>query len=339
MADSHEFNIVLTVCNVIAIFRAMNYLKRKYDEANNTSMIYSNEYFRINNWNGKVTDISVEDVFVNQKEEFLNELISKMNYSAVIPKNQTVYVLKELIKKNNINTFYAAVGFVYESGLKILEEELKQISDKSDGDIEMIIGSLQHFDADNPGTKIDKATAIKINEMIETMGIKVYAYQPSFYHGKYYYLQSADKAYVIVGSSNISNTAFSENYELDVIHTFKPKINNDFVNWFFQLRSKSREITRLDTEKFQTTNWASKQDAFLHVGRSVLTMEKVRNEISQLTDDDKKYRMNLWSEHNPTYIYKDVNVNALKNYIMFVYATNHLAVFESFIPGVTLLIT
>lgn len=49
MADSHESNIVLTVCNVIAIFRAMNYLKRKYDEANNTSMIYSNEYFRINN--------------------------------------------------------------------------------------------------------------------------------------------------------------------------------------------------------------------------------------------------------------------------------------------------
>lgn len=246
-----------------------------------------------------MTDISVEDVFANQKEEFLNELISKMNYSAVIPKNQTVYVLKELIKKNNINTFYAAVGFVYESGLKILEEELKQISDKSDGDIEMIIGSLQHFDADNPGTKIDKATAIKINEMIETMGIKVYAYQPSFYHGKYYYLQSADKAYVIVGSSNISNTTFNENYELDVIHTFKPQINNDFVNWFFQLRSKSREITRLDTEKFQTTNWASEQDAFLYVGRSVLTMEKVRNEISQLTDDDKKYRMNLWLEHNP----------------------------------------
>ena len=29
MADSHESNIVLTVCNVIAIFRAMNYLKSK----------------------------------------------------------------------------------------------------------------------------------------------------------------------------------------------------------------------------------------------------------------------------------------------------------------------
>ena len=43
--------------------------------------------------------------------------------------------------------------------------------------------------------------------------------------------------------------------------------------------------------------------------------------------------MKLWLEHNPTYIYKDVNVDALKNYIMFVYVDNRLAVFESFVPG------
>lgn len=101
----------------------------------------------------------------------------------------------------------------------------------------------------------------------------------------------------------------------------------------FQLRSKSKEIIRLDEERFHSTNWISEQDAFLQVGRSLLSLENVRNEISQLTDEDKKYRMNLWLEHNPTCIYKDVNVNALKNYIMIVYAINHLAVFESFIPG------
>ena len=43
--------------------------------------------------------------------------------------------------------------------------------------------------------------------------------------------------------------------------------------------------------------------------------------------------MNLWLEHNPTYIYKDINVNALSNYIMIVYTIQHLVVFESFIPG------
>lgn len=333
MADSHESNIVLTICNIIAIFRAMNFMKKRFDECNKSYQIYSNEYFKISNWNGKMDVISATDVLDNQKEELLSELTSNMNYSTVIPKNQTAFVLKELIRRENINVFLAAVGFVYESGIKILEKELKHIADRSNSDIELIIGSLQHFDTQNPGTKIDRSTVVKLNELIEKMGVKVYAYQPSFYHGKFYYLQSANKGYVIVGSSNISKTAFSDNYELDIIHTFEPKMLNNFANCFFQLRSKSKEIIRLDEERFHSTNWISEQDAFLQVGRSLLSLENVRNEINQLTDEDKKYRMNLWLEHNPTCIYKDVNVNALKNYIMIVYAINHLAVFESFIPG------
>lgn len=238
-----------------------------------------------------------------------------------------------MIKRDNINVFLAAVGFVYESGIKILENELNQIADKSNSDIELIIGSLQHFDSENPGTKIDKATVIKLNDLIERLGIKLYAYQHAFYHGKFYYLQSANKGYVIVGSSNISKTAFNDNYELDVIYTFEPKLNNNFVNWFFQLRNKSKEIIKLDAEKFHSTNWISEQDAFLQTGRSVVSLESVRSQVNQLTDEDKKYRMNLWLEHNPTYIYKDINVNALSNYIMIVYTIQHLVVFESFIPG------
>lgn len=30
MADSHEYNVVATICNVIAVFRAMNFLKNTY---------------------------------------------------------------------------------------------------------------------------------------------------------------------------------------------------------------------------------------------------------------------------------------------------------------------
>lgn len=56
--------------------------------------------------------------------------------------------------------------------------------------------------------------------------------------------------YVIVGSSNISNTAFNENYELDIIHTFNAKLNNSFANCFFQLRNKSKEIIGLEVDKF-----------------------------------------------------------------------------------------
>lgn len=333
MAESRELNIVSTICNTIAIFRAMNFLKKKFDESNKSSMIYSNEYFKINNWNGKVEKVNLKNVLDEKKEELLKDIISNINYSSVIPENQTIFILKELIKRDNINVFLAAVGFVYESGIKILENELNQIADKSNSDIELIIGSLQHFDSENPGTKIDKATVIKLNDLIERLGIKLYAYQHAFYYGKFYYLQSANKGYVIVGSSNISKTAFNDNYELDVIYTFEPKLNNNFVNWFFQLRNKSKEIIKLDAEKFHSTNWISEQDAFLQTGRSVVSLESVRSQVNQLTDEDKKYRMNLWLEHNPTYIYKDINVNALSNYIMIVYTIQHLVVFESFIPG------
>ena len=333
MSNSNEDNIVFTIWNVIAVFRAMNFLKKRYDELDNSYQIYDNQYFKIRNWDGKIDKICVTDVLRKQKVEFVSKLLREVNYSAVIPKNQTVYVLKELINKNDINVFFAAVGFVYESGLKILEKELKQIADRPNSDIELVVGSLQHFDNKNPGKKIDKATVLKINDLMNKLNIKIYTYQPSFYHGKFYYLQSNRKAYVIVGSSNISSTAFNDNYELDIIHTFIPKINNDFVNWFFQLREKSKKITKLDAEKFQPSNWISEQDFFLQKTCNILSMKSIRDKISQLSDDDKKYRMNLWMEHNPEFIYKDVNVNALKNYIMIVYMMEKLVVFESFIPG------
>lgn len=67
--------------------------------------IYSNEYYNINNWNGKVNELCLKNVQSSQKEELLKELMTKMNYSTVIPKNQTVYIIKELIKRDEINIF------------------------------------------------------------------------------------------------------------------------------------------------------------------------------------------------------------------------------------------
>lgn len=333
MADSREDNIVATISNVIAVFRAINFLKKTYSVSGNITKLYSNEYYSIKNWNGKINELSFQKVQNNQAEELLKELMSKTDYSAVIPKNQTAYILKELMKRNDINVFWAALGFVYESGLRILEKELKLVAERDNADIEMIIGALQHYDCKNPGTKIDRSTVEKINEMIDILGMKVYTYQPSFYHGKYYYLQNSNKGYVIVGSSNISNTAFNENYELDIIHTFNSKLNNSFANWFFQLRNKSKEIIELEVDKFMENHWDSEQDAFVHISKNRVSLADMQKEINKLTDDDKKFRLNLWMEHAPACIYRNVSVNALHNYIMLVFTYDHLVVFESFIPG------
>lgn len=333
MNDCNEHNINVTICNLIAIFRGMNFLKKKYATSNSLDNIYSNEYFRINNWDGKISESCFREVQNDQVEELLQTLMKSTDYTTIIPHNQTVFVLKELIKRENINTFLAAVGFVYKSGLKIIEDELEMISKRENSVIEMVIGSLQNFDHKNPGSKIDRVTVEMINKMIERMDIKVYAYQPAFYHGKFYYLGSRNKGYVITGSSNISNTAFNENYELDIIHTFKPKLNNRFANWFFQLRNKSKEVKKLDTNKFMKNHWESEQDAFLYINKNNMTLDNLKSEIANLTDDDKKFRLNLWMEHMPTCVYKDIGIKALQNYILFVFAYKKLAVFESFIPG------
>ena len=51
------------------------------------------------------------------------------------------------------------------------------------------------------------------------------------------------------------------------------------------------------------------------------------------TDEDIKFRLNLWMNHMPTRIYNAIGIPALKNYIIFIFEFKHLAVCESFVPG------
>lgn len=333
MSETHKFNIIATISNIIAIFRSMNYLKNMYEKSGNLSSIYSNIYYKITNWDGKTTAFHFEEIQNKRKEELLKKIINKTNYSTIIPPNQTSFLLKELIQREKVHIFRLATGFVYESGLIILEQELQQIASRKHSHIEMIIGSLQHFDSKNPGTKIDRATVQKLNELMETLGIEVYTYQPSFYHGKYYYLQGENKGYVIIGSSNVSSTAFNQNYELDIIYTFDLTASNKFVHWFFHLQNKSKKILKLEPEKFKESCWECENNFSSTHKNFSLSLENIYNKVQQLTDEDKKYRLSLWLEHNPTYIEEQVSIEALKNYIMLVYDSMHLVVFESFIPG------
>ena len=311
----------------------MNYLNDMYTIYNSPSKLYANEYFKITNWNGQIEKSNPSDIKEIQREELLEKLMSDKEYSTIIPKNQMVFIIKELIKRCNIDVFLIAVGFVYESGIKIIEDELKMIAERENSDIEMIIGSLQYFDCNTTGTKIDKSTVIKINELIEKLDVSVYTYQQSFYHGKYYYLQNKNKAYVIIGSSNISSSAFNNNYEVDIIYTFNAKPNNRFINWFFQLRNESKIITKIDEQKFMESRWESEQDAFSNMNKSSISLESIKNQIYHLTDEDIKFRLNLWMNHMPTRIYNAIGIPALKNYIIFIFEFKHLAVCESFVPG------
>lgn len=64
-----------------------------------------------------------------------------------------------------------------------------------------------------------------------------------------------------------------------------------------------------------------------------MSQDEVRNKISELTDEDTKFRLNAWLEHDPAEIFSNIGVPSLQEYIVFLYPGFGLAVFESFVPG------
>lgn len=109
--------------------------------------------------------------------------------------------INEQCNAKNISEFYCAVGFLFESGLKLIQKSIDKIS--IDGRVEFIIGSLQNYIKNSLIKKMNKGTAEYINNNLLQNKISIFTYPPEFYHGKYNYLADDKESLVIVGSSNI----------------------------------------------------------------------------------------------------------------------------------------
>ncbi len=243
-------------------------------------------------------------------------------------------LLMKLAKEINASEFYAAVGFVFLSGLEMLYPTLKYLKDNN-GNIEIISGSLQYFDIKDKNTKIDKKTVGFLNKLISDFSLNLYTYRESFYHGKFYYLSSSERAYVLIGSSNISKTAFLENYELNILYTIdvNSEYDNQFIKWYNNFKSQCISIDYLDIDKYEDFIWDSELDIYSSSYIHKISHSEVNNKISELSDEDTKFRFNLWMNNNPSEIFKDLGIKALSDYIVFLYEEHGLAVFESFMPG------
>lgn len=66
-----------------------------------------------------------------------------------------------------LNALYAAVGFVFSSGIRLLEPALNTIA-SNNGHIELIAGSLQNSNAESKQSKIDKSTVKLLNSLHES---------------------------------------------------------------------------------------------------------------------------------------------------------------------------
>lgn len=281
--QNNEEEMMVVLYNTIANFRAVNFLWEKYNHdllLHNVSedWFYDNEYFRINNWRYDVQEIiDLDELYQKGLEDYCDYILNSQDDMMILRKNTIDSVINGIVRKANITKLYAATGFVFSSGLRLLQESLNLVNDRN-GKCRIVAGSLISYANKNANNKIDKTTVQYLNALLRNKKIELYSYMEAFYHGKFYYLCDENFAYIIIGSSNISKTAFHSNHELDILHKVKLGSNQDilFSNWFDRFISQCDKITKLDEKKFDDLNWNSELDIFKPINRKIVSSNEIK---------------------------------------------------------------
>lgn len=331
-----DIDTIACISQVLATFRVVNFIYESSRQLNIN--FYDNEYFKLKYWNKDLlSDFSSISKPKNTADyRYIEEIINIENGIEILKPHSLEFVIKEIVHRTQSLCLYCAVGFVFKSGLKLLSPIWDELS-HSGHECTLIVGALQNYDSDISNNRIDKATVKFINNMLSEKKISLYTHKHSFYHGKFYYMCNKNKAYIIIGSTNISKSAFRNNYELDVLYVTDKNsiIDNQFREWYYSLKDKCDEIKSLNEDCFADYDWDSELDAFNSIKNHIISKREAMQKINQLTDEDTKYRLGLWMEKNPTAIYDDIEIGAFKDkkYSLFYYSSTRLAVFESFMPN------
>lgn len=238
--------------------------------------------------------------------------------------------IMSLLENLKINRITIACGYCFFSGLSLIKK-LIDYAVFSDIPLELHIGALQKYDESEPDnmiTGIDKTTIRFLNTFLTSDNFSLFTCPDRFYHGKLYIFESDEISVICMGSSNVSRAAFITNYELNI--AFKTKKGSElysgFTRWVRQLRHHSKQIQHLDESMFGDNE--IKQDGSVHLTRVSLSL--MRNRISELSNSEVQYRLNLWMSYSPDFITENLGILSLPDYFVFVYKNEHLIVFESF---------
>lgn len=337
--QNYDEEMTIILYNTIANFRAVNFLWEKYNHdlllhSISSDWFYDNDFFKINNWRYEIQGINdLDELYQKRLEDYCDYILNSKDDMMVLRKNTIDSVINGIVRKANITKLYAATGFVFSSGLRLLQESLNIINDRN-GKCRIVAGSLNSCVNENVNNKIDKTTVNYLNALIRSKKIELYSYIGAFYHGKFYYLCNEDYAYIIIGSSNISKTAFRSNFELDILHKVKLGSSQDklFSDWFNGFISQCDKITNLDEKQFEDFNWNNELDVFKPLNRKIVSSNEIKKKIAALTDEETQFRLNIWMDYRPDIICDDISIEALKSYTMFAFLEEELVVFESFEP-------
>ena len=238
----------------------------------------------------------------------------------------------ELLNEAQIKDIIIACGYVFNSGLKYLSSVIDSTL-STNGKVSFVVGALQGYseDTDNVLTGIDQSTAKQLNIYLKNNSFALFTCKNRFYHGKLFCFESEKNTVIVMGSSNVSHSAFASNLELNIAFVFENEdsLKSSFQEWINKLILNCIQINHLDENKFGTNE--------LQMAGSVvlkhISSDTIKRRIDELTNSEIQYRMNLWMKHSPDVIAEDLGIIALPDYFIFVYSKYRLMVLESFSAG------
>lgn len=278
--------------------------------------------------------------------EYYNNKMAELEKQSVFqistPNTNNVFILDsyrplhlqiiELLNGDQIKDIIIACGYVFNSGLKYLNSIINSTL-SANGKVSFIVGALQGYseDTDNVLTGIDQSTAKQLNAYLKNKNCTLFTCKKRFYHGKIFYFESEKNTVIVMGSSNVSHSAFASNLELNIAFVFENEdiIKSNFQEWINKLIINCIQINHLDENRFGTNE--------LQMAGSVvlkhISSDTIKRRIDELTNSEIQYRMNLWMKHSPDVIAEDLGIIALPDYFIFVYSKYRLIVLESFSAG------
>ena len=241
--------------------------------------------------------------------------------------------LEYLISNLELKYVVMACGYCFNSGLSLLKTVIDR-SIYSNIPFDLYVGALQDYNEEEHDkiiTGIDKQTVKRLNEFLTHANFSLYTCSKRFYHGKLFFFEGVDETVICIGSSNISKSAFINNYELNI--AFRITTNSDLYirikSWIEQLKGYSSKLNHLEEAVFVD----NELNQINNVVIKDVSLSKMQERIDNLTNEEIRYRLNLWMSYNPDIIAENLGILALPNYFVFVYKERKLMVLESLEAG------
>lgn len=248
------------------------------------------------------------------------------------PEENLSYHLLEISKIIEITELKVAVGYLYDTGLNMISSIIENVF-QQDKKIKCIIGSLQNYYKASSEKKVKieiNRETISLLNYYSTTNMQVRTLKERFYHGKIFILEGKKVDCVIIGSSNISASAFNKNYELNELKIISKnnRGKNQYEYYFENLWEKCYDIEMIDENIIEFVDYNKLVDGVSESNR--IDYKYILNIISEeIEDESVKERFKLWITKNPTEIYTNLEIKSLTGYIAFVYKEYNLIVLDS----------